>query len=90
MIDGHAYHLYVIEVDDRKGLYNYLRSKGIFPQIHYIPTHLMPYYQSLGYNQGDFPNAEKICNQVLSFPHHQYLTEREIKYVSQCINNFYA
>ncbi|MEQ9582338.1 MAG: aminotransferase class I/II-fold pyridoxal phosphate-dependent enzyme, partial [Arenibacter sp.] len=40
-IEGHAYHLYVIEVEDRLGLYNYLRSKNIFAQIHYIPCHLM-------------------------------------------------
>ena len=36
VIIGHAYHLYIIEVKDRLGLYNYLRLKNIFTQIHYL------------------------------------------------------
>src|SRR5664280_1135553 len=48
VIIGHAYHLYVIECNDRKGLYDYLRGKNIFAQVHYIPTHLMPYYRNSG------------------------------------------
>ena len=39
VVEGHAYHLYVIEVTDRLNLYNYLRENNIFAQIHYIPTH---------------------------------------------------
>ena len=44
-IEGHGYHLYVIEVEDRKNLYNHLRKNKIFTQVHYIPVHLMPYYK---------------------------------------------
>ena len=36
-----------------------------------------------------FINAEKISKKVLSFPHHQYLSEEEIMYVVECINKFY-
>ena len=51
VVEGHAYHLYVIEVEDRLELYNYLREHNIFAQIHYIPCHLMPYYRSLGWKR---------------------------------------
>ena len=54
VIEGHAYHLYIIEVEDRLGLYNYLRKNNILAQIHYIPCHLMPYYRQFGWKEGDF------------------------------------
>ena len=58
VVAGHAYHLYVIEVEDRLGLYNYLRKNNVYCQIHYIPCHLMPYYRQFGWKEGDMPNAE--------------------------------
>ena len=46
-IEGHAFHLFIIEVENRRSLYEYLKEKGIFCQIHYIPVHYMPYYKKL-------------------------------------------
>lgn len=89
-VEGHAYHLYVVEVENRLGLYNCLRTKNIFAQVHYIPTHLMPYYQQQGYKKGDFPNAEKYYSQCLSLPMYPTLTKEEQQYVIDCINKFYA
>ena len=40
-----AHHLFIVEVDDRKGLYDFLRTHNIFTQIHYIPVHTLPYYK---------------------------------------------
>src|SRR5690606_31912433 len=54
IIEGHAYHLYILEVEDRLALYIHLREKGIFAQVHYVPLHLMPYYRRLGWKEGDF------------------------------------
>jgi len=68
VIEGHAYHLYIIEVDDRLGLYNYLREHHIFAQIHYIPCHLMPYYRQFGWKEGDMPNAENYYKDCISLP----------------------
>lgn len=85
---GHAYHLYVIEVTDRLGLYNYLRSKGILAQIHYIPCHLMPYYRDLGWKEGDFPNAEKYYRQCISLPMYPTLSEEEQAYILQTIDDY--
>jgi len=78
---GHAYHLYVIQIEDRKGLYDYLRTKQIFAQVHYIPVHLMPYYKGLGSKKGDFPNAEKYYDHCLSIPIYPMLTAEEQEFV---------
>ena len=89
LIEGHAYHLYVIEVDDRLGLYNYLRTQNIFAQIHYIPCHLMPYYRNLGWNEGDMPNAETYYKHCISLPMYPTLTNEEQQFVIDKINLFY-
>lgn len=89
VIKGHAYHLYVIEVEDRLALYNHLRTKDIIAQIHYIPAHLMPYYKQFGWKEGDMPNAEKYYQQCISLPMYPTLTVEEQKYVIDTIFAFY-
>jgi dTDP-4-amino-4,6-dideoxygalactose transaminase len=89
VVEGHAYHLYIIEVEKRKELYDYLRSKEIFCQVHYIPVHTLPYYQSLGWKQGDFVNAENYYKGCLSLPMYPTLTDEEQQYVINCITQFY-
>ena len=89
VIDGHAYHLYVLEVEDRAGLYQYLREKNIFAQIHYIPVHLMPYYRTLGWNEGDMLNAEEYYRNCISLPMYPTLSNEEQEYVINSILSFY-
>lgn len=89
VVDGHAYHLYILEVDDRLGLYNYLRVNQIFAQIHYIPTHLMPYYRQFGWKDGDMPKAENYYKHCISLPMFPTLTEEEQQYVIETIENYY-
>lgn len=88
VVEGHAYHLYVIEVDDRLGLYNHLRSKNIFAQIHYIPCHLMPYYREQGWNEKDRPHAENYYKHCISLPMYPTLTDEEQTFVIDSINTF--
>ncbi len=90
VVEGHAYHLYVIETDDRLGLYNYLRENKIFAQIHYIPCHLMPYYRQLGWNEGDMPMAENYYKNCISLPMYPTLTEEEQLYVVNKIEEYYT
>ncbi|WP_201981844.1 UDP-4-amino-4,6-dideoxy-N-acetyl-beta-L-altrosamine transaminase [Hymenobacter rubidus] len=85
---GHAYHLYVIQVENRRELYDYLKTKQIFAQVHYIPVHRMPYYESLGWREGDFPLAENYYAQCLSIPMFPALTDEEQDYVVACITEF--
>lgn len=88
--DYHAYHLYVIESEKRLELYNHLRSKQIFAQIHYIPLHLMPYYQKRGWKKGDFPQAEKYYESCLSLPMYPTLTDEEQTFVINTILDFHS
>lgn len=90
VVEGHAYHLYVIEVDRRSELVNYLREKNIFVQIHYIPAHTMPYYRQYGWENGDLPIAEKYYTMCLSLPMYPTLTNEEQEFVIDQIHNFYA
>ncbi|HEU4472527.1 MAG TPA: UDP-4-amino-4,6-dideoxy-N-acetyl-beta-L-altrosamine transaminase [Flavisolibacter sp.] len=90
LIEGHAYHLYIIEAEDRLGLYNHLRAHNIFAQVHYIPVHTLPYYQGLGWKKGSFPIAEGYYSHCLSLPMYPTLTPEEQEFVISCINKFYA
>ena len=89
VVEGHAYHLYVIEVEDRLGLYNHLRTRGIFAQIHYIPCHLMPYYQQYGWKEGDMPFSEAYYSKCISLPMYPTLWGSELEFVIETIINFY-
>ncbi|WP_445721894.1 UDP-4-amino-4,6-dideoxy-N-acetyl-beta-L-altrosamine transaminase [Flavobacterium sp.] len=89
VIEGHAYHLYIIEVENRLGLYNHLRENKIFAQIHYIPCHLMPFYKAQGNKEGDQPIAENYYKNCISLPMYPTLTETEQDFVIATILNFY-
>lgn len=89
VVDGHAYHLYVIEIEDRLGLYNYLRKNNIFAQIHYIPCHLMPYYKQFGWKEGDMPVAEQYYKNCISLPIYPTLSVDEQLYVINKIEEYY-
>ena len=87
-VEGQAYHLYVIETQNRLGLYNYLRERDIFPQVHYIPCHLMPYYRDLGWKEGDLPLAEQYYKQCLSLPMYPTLSDDEQEFVIASIRDY--
>jgi UDP-4-amino-4,6-dideoxy-N-acetyl-beta-L-altrosamine transaminase len=78
-----AHHLFVIEVEDRKGLYDHLRENGIYAQIHYIPVHTFPYYQKHGFEGADLSRAEKYYSGCISLPMFPTLTNDEQDYVIQ-------
>jgi UDP-4-amino-4,6-dideoxy-N-acetyl-beta-L-altrosamine transaminase len=90
LIEGHAYHLYVLEVKNRREFYDYLRIKNIYAQIHYIPVHLMPYYKKIGWNEGDLPNVEKYYSRCISIPMFSNLENSEIDYIIDVIKNYYT
>ncbi|MDB2329273.1 UDP-4-amino-4,6-dideoxy-N-acetyl-beta-L-altrosamine transaminase [Candidatus Arcticimaribacter forsetii] len=85
---GHAFHLFVIQVNDRKALYDYLNTNGISPQIHYIPVHKQPYYESL-YGEQSFQHAETYYESCLSIPMYPSLSVEDQEYVIAIINQFY-
>jgi UDP-4-amino-4,6-dideoxy-N-acetyl-beta-L-altrosamine transaminase len=87
--EGHAYHLYIIEVEKRKELYEFLKSKEIYCQVHYIPVHNLPYYQSLGWKEGDFEFAENYYKGCLSLPMFPSLTKQQQNYIIESIFLFF-
>lgn len=84
----HAYHLYVIQVDDRLGLYNYLHERNIYAQVHYVPLHLMPYYRKFGNKPGNLPVIEEYYKHCLSLPMFPTLTHEEQEYVIDTVLEF--
>jgi UDP-4-amino-4,6-dideoxy-N-acetyl-beta-L-altrosamine transaminase len=86
----HAHHLYVIRVKERKKLYDHLKEKGIFSQVHYIPVHTLPFYRSSGFGDLVMPGAEKYYSGCLSIPMYPALTSGEQDYVINTILEFYA
>lgn len=84
----HAYHLYIIQVGDRLGLYNYLHENNIYAQVHYAPLHLMPYYQQFGNKKGSLPVVEEYYEHCLSLPMYPTLTDQEQEYVIEKVIEF--
>jgi dTDP-4-amino-4,6-dideoxygalactose transaminase len=86
-----VYHLYVIMLDARDGLQQFLGEKGIATGLHYpLPLHLQKAYEHLGYKVGAFPVAEKAAARLLSLPMYPELTRDQIEYVADCIKEFMA
>jgi dTDP-4-amino-4,6-dideoxygalactose transaminase len=88
---GHVYHLYVLRLGEahsgkREEIQETLAARGIETGIHYpIPCHLQPAYKFLGYQWGDLPQAEKLCQQILSLPMYPGLSSHQINWVfEQC------
>ena len=87
---SNAYVMFLTLCEKRKKLQMYLKSKGIQTFIYYgKPLHLHKASKFLGYKKKSLPIAEEICKKVLAFPIHQYLKKRELKYICNCVNNFY-
>lgn len=73
-----AWHLYVIRLPDaaqRRPLFEALRGDGIGVNMHYIPVHTQPYYQNMGFQNGDFPVAEDYYARAISIPLYATMTQ---------------
>lgn len=87
-----AYHLYVIRLKlntlskTRLEVFNELREAGIGVNVHYIPVHLQPYYNRLGFKKGDFPEAEKYYEEAITLPLFPTLTEKQQDYIINQLN----
>lgn len=73
----HAYHLYIIQIAERKKMYDALRKQSIFAQVHYIPVHYMPYYVNINNLKGTLPVAEEYYFNCLSIPMYPSLSDDE-------------
>lgn len=85
---SHAcFHLYPILIENRKEFYHKAKEQGLNLQVHYIPVHLQPYYQKLGFKKGDFPKAEKYYEHCISLPLYPSLSNEDIQIIVQRIKD---
>ena len=76
-------HLYVIRLQldkiarTHRQVFEALREQGIGVNLHYIPVHTQPYYQRMGFRQGDYPEAERYYAEAISLPMFQTMTEAQ-------------
>ncbi len=86
-----AYHLYVIRLQLDKidtthlQVFEALRAQDIMVNVHYIPVHTQPFYQKMGFKQGDFPQAEKYYREAISIPMHVGLTDGDLEFVAHSL-----
>ncbi len=86
-----AFHLYIVRLKTRevkfshRAIFDRLRSHGILINLHYIPIYSHPYYQSLGYNKDDYPQAEAYYSEAISIPMYANLTEADQQFVVDSI-----
>lgn len=86
-----SYVMFITLSKKREKLQKYLKKYRIQSLLYYpTPLHMHKSMKFLKYGKGSLPNAEKIASEVISFPHHQHITEKQIKYVCGKINLFYG
>lgn len=84
-----VWHIYGVRCDDRDALEQHLNQRGIGTNQHYpIPIHLQECYRNLGFRKGDFPIAEELSATELSIPMYYGMTEAEVQYVIDAVNEF--
>lgn len=76
-----SWHLYVIQVNNRKAVFDKLRAAGIGVNVHYVPVYTFPYYQNNGYRDVHCQNAENLYERLISIPMYATLTQSEQEYV---------
>ncbi len=78
-----AFHLYVVRMTgsspgkSHRQVYEELRSRGIGVNLHYAPVHLQPYYRQLGFNRGQYPEAEAYADTALTLPLYPTMTDSQ-------------
>ena len=86
---GHIYHVFAIRCRERDALEQYLADLGVGTVKHYpVPMHLLACYADLGYKRGDFPIAEEISDTIISLPMFYGMTQAQVQYVIDVINQF--
>ncbi len=82
-----CFHLYPILIENRKEFYHKAKERGLNLQVHYIPVHLQPYYQKLGYKKGYFPKAETYYEQCISLPLYPSLTNNDLNNILNIVES---
>lgn len=83
-----SWHLYMVRADfhelkiNKVQLFEEMKKRGIVLNLHYIPVHMQPYYQELGFKKGNFPNSEKYYEDIFTLPlYYDFTDEQQDKVV---------
>ena len=86
-----SWHIYVVRVTfsqigkTKQQIFEEMREHGIVLNLHYIPVHRQPYYEKLGFRQGDFPQSEKYYEEVFTLPLYYDLTNDEQDFIVESL-----
>ncbi len=87
----HIFNQYVIRIQDRDGLKDFLKACQIGTEVYYpVPMHLQKCFADLGYGDGDFPHSEEAARTTLALPIYPELTETQKQYVVDTLVAFAA
>lgn len=90
------YHLYAVEIDesfgcDRTEFVNAMHAENIGVQVHYVPLHYHPYFQeTYGYRRGDFPEAERVYEGLVSLPLFPEMTDDDVEDVVRAVERIHV
>jgi len=89
-----SYHLFIIKLNNEfkhlhKIFFNYLRSKNIFVNLHYLPIHLQPFYRNFGFKKNQFPISEEYSQTAISIPIYPDLKKNEQIKIINSIKAFF-
>jgi dTDP-4-amino-4,6-dideoxygalactose transaminase len=87
--NGHLFYLLTTSETERDALIAYLKAHDVYAVFHYIPLHLSPVGQSLGYAQGDFPVTESVSGRLVRLPLFHDLTPGDQRYITDQVISFY-
>jgi UDP-4-amino-4,6-dideoxy-N-acetyl-beta-L-altrosamine transaminase len=73
----HAYHLFPVQVPNRRAVYDAMQAAGIRVQVHYVPIYRHPVYERLGFSAADYPETENAYAGLLSLPMFPALTDAQ-------------
>jgi dTDP-4-amino-4,6-dideoxygalactose transaminase len=87
----HSYHLFIIQTKERTALAAFLKEKGIETAVHYpTPLPLLEAYKDRGFTREDYSHSARLSAEMLSLPIYPELTQEQIAYIANSIQEFYA
>jgi dTDP-4-amino-4,6-dideoxygalactose transaminase len=86
-----VFHIYSVLCEQRDALQKYLLANDVDAKVHYpVPMHLQPAAAYLGHKKGDFPVSERLANETISLPVHEFISREQQDKVVNLFKAFYG